>query len=195
MLKTAQRLFIVCSLSFAALASAAIGPGDVIPVLDGQPFSNITQIKGQDGVRSVQYVRQGETVSNWGRSATYSRVRSAAVGDDPKNVAGQLVGALRKIAPNAEYTLSASKDQKTMLLDFAYFKQSTGYVEFSIYRLERMAAGEGVYSVGFIVRVPMTAESQAKAMAELSRIRGNLIQVVSGYDMVKVKEILDNLPE
>ncbi len=168
----------------------AIKPSDVVPVINGEVYSKIARVEGEEGVTSFQYVRPNEEFKGWTGTVIYANYQLDDIGDDPQNVAIRLVQGLQNLNPGAKYQLVGDESGKVVLLDFLSWPPSRNYMELSVYRIQRDKPGEGVYSLQFSTRMPFITEANEEVTNNLKVLRASLLQQAVQFDMNKVIELL-----
>ncbi|GAA6146868.1 hypothetical protein NBRC116585_29880 [Thalassolituus maritimus] len=168
----------------------AIKPSDVVPVINGEVYSKIARVEGEEGVTSFQYVRSNEEFKGWTGTVIYANYQLDDIGDDPQNVAIRLVQGLQNLNPGAKYQLVGDESGKVVLLDFLSWPPSRNYMELSVYRIQRDKPGEGVYSLQFSTRMPFITEANEEVTNNLKVLRASLLQQAVQFDMNKVIELL-----
>ena len=188
-------LFLILLGSATQVCADTVTPNEVVPVVDGKVLSRIAVIKGQEDASTIQYVAQDETFADWSRLVVYSNIRSVEVGNDPKVLGLRLIAALQQFSPGAKYKIAGTEDGNTVLLDFLSWPQSKSHLEFSVYRIEKGDEGKGVYSVQMSARLPFYTEITDEVKQTLQVTRASLMQQISSFNMVKVKELMDTQAE
>ena len=165
-------------------------PADVVPVVNGEVYSRIARVEGEEGVTSLQYIRPNEEFKAWTNTVIYANYRIEDIGDDPQKVAVRLVEGLQALNPGAKYQLVGDEKGKVVLLDFLSWPPNRQYMELSVYRIQKDEAGEGVFTVQMSVRMPFYTEMTDELATELKTLRGSLLQQTIQFDMKKVISLL-----
>ena len=165
-------------------------PADVVPVVNGEVYSRIARVEGEEGVTSLQYIRPNEDFKTWTSTVIYANYRIEEIGDDPQKVAVRLVEGLQALNPGAKYQLVGDENGKVVLLDFLSWPPNRQYMELSVYRIQKDEAGEGVFTVQMSVRMPFYTEMTDELATKLKTLRGSLLQQTIQFDMKKVISLL-----
>jgi len=182
-------------LLLSSVSANALTVNEVVPVIGGEVFDNIAIVKGDDKTTAVQYVRASENHKAWTKLVAYTNVRDEVIGDQPKEIATRYVKALQNMNPGARYQLSGNEEGTVLMLDFLAWPANEEYLEFSVYRMETGAAGDGVYTVQFTVRMPYFRDVTEEVTTAIQQLRAGLIQQMAKYNMKDVKQLLNDQRE
>ncbi|MEK9767251.1 MAG: hypothetical protein VW274_12315, partial [Thalassolituus sp.] len=120
-------------------AAKEVKANQLIPLLDGQVFSQIMIVRGEEADTSVRviYFPEGESLEEWSRQISYGYVNNAEV-KAPTEMAASLIKNLQAVNPGAKYQASASEDGSVILLDFIVAPRSAGFLELNAYRIQQV---------------------------------------------------------
>ncbi|MFO0943586.1 MAG: hypothetical protein U0930_22855 [Pirellulales bacterium] len=136
----------------------------------------------QDGRVINEYLPNGESLDNWTRLIAVFAYPNL---NDGRNLAGQMISALKASNPLARYQIHESEDGQRIMLDFITWDTEKSITEFNIFIYQKSPDGRGSIANQFALRA-YGREQGLKFMEALRDTRQQSLESITDFQFPKL---------